>query len=128
MAMRSGLRRHKIGAQLGAAAGILVLALAAAAPASATHTHGTLDCGSAGVYETEPASEVWPQPFEAPGPWSGLFLLEGTTKVFKAFVIETPQWTLRRPASAVHDMLTCTLASSGPMFSEPWRLQGVLRP
>jgi hypothetical protein len=118
-------RRISLGAVAVAAA--LLLVLATAAPALATHTHGILDCGAAGTYHTEPASEVDPLPFEAPLPWSGLFLLEGTTTVFKAFVVVTPQWSFARPAGH-QQLVDCTLTSTGPMFSSPWQLRGVFRP
>jgi hypothetical protein len=71
-----------------------------------------------------------PPGFEAPGPWSGLFLLEGTTQVFRALTIEGSAVPLARPKSAKHPgtIITCTLTSSGPMFATPWTLTGVLIP
>jgi hypothetical protein len=106
-----------------------VLAVALAGPVGATHTEGTLDCGAAGVYEVEAGSAL-PPGFEAPGPWSGVFLLHGTTSVFKAFAIATPAWTIERtPATRYpRTLLTCTLSSSGPNFQSDWTLVGFLTP
>ena len=109
-----------------AVVGALALTLAVAGPAAATHTHGTLDCGTAGTFQVEPASEVEPLPFEAPGPGAGVFLIEGTTTVFKAYTIQTPQFSfVRAGASRGLTLITCTLTSTGPFFSSPWLLQGV---
>jgi hypothetical protein len=106
------------------------LALAmVATPAFANHTNGVLDCGSAGTYEVEAAS-IEPLDFEAPVPGSGLFLLDDTNAVFRAFSIETPRGTIVLPAVArnPHATIECTLASSGFNFEEPWVLHGMLIP
>lgn len=74
-------RRRTLGALVGASLVTVMLA----SPVAAHHTYGVLDCGSAGTYEVEAAS-IEPLPrFESPVPWSGLFLLEDTNRVFRAF-------------------------------------------
>ena len=117
-------RRQWIGALAGAS---LVLA-AMASPVAADHTLGVLDCGSAGTYDVEAAS-LQPLPkFEAPVPWSGLFLLEGGTRVFRAMSIRTPRWSIVLQAAERNPNATveCTLTSSGFNFEEPWILEGLL--
>ena len=113
-----------------AGASILVAAIllaVAAGGVSAAHTLGTLDCGDAGVFEVEGVKPAGP-PFDVPPPWSGIFLLEGTTTVFRAFSNShfgthmTPLDHARRP------FISCTLTSEGPMFETPWTLVGVLLP
>lgn len=101
-----------------------------AGPVAASHTYGVLDCGTAGTFDVEAAS-IQPLPsFEAPGPWSGLFLLEDTNRVLRAFSVVTPRWSIvleatnRNPAADV----SCTLTSSGLNFDEPWVLVGLLTP
>ena len=94
---------------------------------TATHTFGTLDCGSAGVYQVDGVKPAGP-PFDVPGPWTGVFLLEDTTRVFRAFAnshfgIEmTPVHMSPRP------FITCALTSVGPMFEQEWTLVGMLLP
>lgn len=119
-------RRQTLGALVGAS----VLAAIVVTPVAATHTNGVLDCGGAGTFEVQAAS-VQPLPkFEAPVPWSGLFLLEDTNRVYRALSIETPRWSIvleaasRNPRATVH----CTLTSSGLNFEEPWILAGFLTP
>jgi hypothetical protein len=100
------------------------------APVAADHTYGVLDCGSAGTFDVEAASfEPLPK-FEAPVPWSGLFLLEGTNQVYRAMSIETPRWSIVLAAAEKNPNATteCTLTSSGFNFEEPWNLEGVLIP
>lgn len=119
-------RSRAVSITLGAS---LALTLAAG-PAAANHTNGTLACGAAGTYEVQAAS-IQPLPmFEAPGPWSGLFQLEGTNRVFRAFYLETPRSLIVRPALASnpHATVECTLTSSGFNFEEPWVLVGFLTP
>ncbi|MDH3307782.1 MAG: hypothetical protein OEO77_09730 [Acidimicrobiia bacterium] len=102
----------------------LFLSLVNAAPAQADHVGATLDCDGDRTFVVDGRSDL-PAGFDAPGPWSGLFLLEGTTQVFKAFKIENwlPQtWAI--PAWQRHDLITCTLFVRGNM----WTLYGVLRP
>jgi hypothetical protein len=118
-------RSRTIALTLGASLGLAL----AAGPAAATHTDGVLDCGAAGTFEVQAASSA-PLDFEAPGPWSGLFLLEGTNRIFRAFYLETPRSLIVQPAldhnpSAV---VVCTLTSSGFNFEEPWVLVGFLTP
>jgi hypothetical protein len=120
------MRTRIIGALVGAS---LILAIAAA-PVAADHTYGVLDCGSAGTYAVEAAS-IEPLPkFEAPVPWSGLFLLEGTTRVFRAMSVETPRWSVvlkaaeRNPLSTVE----CELSSHGYNFEQDWVLEGFFTP
>ena len=116
---------HKSSRSRLAATGLgLALALSSG-PVSATHTFGTLDCGSAGIFEVEAGSAA-PADFEAPVPWSGLFLLEDTNQVFRALSIETPRSSIHLPA-ADHNpkaIVTCTLSSSGFNFETPWTLVG----
>ncbi|MEW5990514.1 MAG: hypothetical protein AB1736_04095 [Chloroflexota bacterium] len=119
-------RQRRIGALIG---GSLLLAISAS-PASAGHTFGVLDCGSAGTFEVEAAS-IEPLPmFEAPGPSSGLFLLEDSNRVFRAFFIETSRWTISLEAKDrnPNSLVACTLTSSGLNFEEPWLLEGLLTP
>jgi hypothetical protein len=100
------------------------------APVAASHTNGILNCGAAGTYEVRAAS-VEPLPkFEAPVPWSGLFLLEDTNRVFRAMSIETPRWSVILEAADRNPLATieCTLTSSGLNFEEPWILVGLLTP
>jgi hypothetical protein len=121
--------RTRLARTTGVAVTALALLLAAAAPAAATHTHGTLDCGSAGTWQVEPASEVDPLPFEAPGPNSGVFLVEDSTLLFKAYRIEAPHFAWERAGKARGlALVTCTLTSTGPMFSSAWLLEGVFVP
>lgn len=110
--------------------GILFALGLGVAPAAAEHTYGVLDCGAAGTFDVEAAS-IEPLPrFEAPVPWSGLFLLEGTNRVYRATSIETPRWSIvleaanRNPLSTIE----CTLTSSGFNFEQPWILEGLLTP
>jgi len=119
-------RSRVIAALIGAS---LILATTAA-PAAADHTDGVLDCGSAGTYEVEAAS-IEPLPkFEAPVPWSGLFLLEDTNRVFRALSIVTPRWSIVLEAANRNPLGTveCTLTSSGFNFETPWLLEGLLVP
>ena len=119
-------RRRFIGAVLGA---LLAVGLGTQ-PAVATHTLGVLDCGPAGTFDVEAAS-IEPLPrFEAPVPWSGLFLLEGTNRVFRALSIETPRWSTVLEAADRNPRATieCTLTSNGLNFEEPWILVGFLAP
>jgi hypothetical protein len=102
----------------------------AATPAAATHTDGVLDCGAAGAFHVEAAS-IQPLPkFEAPPPWAGLLRLEDTNRVFRAFSIETPRWTIVQSAvyRNPHATILCTLTSTGVNFEEPWVLVGMLVP
>ena len=106
----------------------LVLSLAIATPVQAGHTEGRLDCGDAGAWEVD-GSGLEHNGFGAPGPWSGLFLLEGTTQVFKAFSIAGFPYLLPAKAKYPKDLLTCTLTSEGIGFPDgSWELEGILRP
>jgi hypothetical protein len=101
----------------------------AAGPVGAYHTFGTLSCGADGEYDVDVAS-IEPflrsPHFDTPAPWSGAILLEGTTRVFYAFTIDTTTWDIsteaadRNPRAVVH----CTLNADGPNF--PWELTGLL--
>ena len=107
----------------------LALALAVG-PAAATHTDGILDCGAAGTFDVEAASTEPLPKFESPVPWSGLYLLEGTNRVFRAFYLATPRSLIVEPA-LYHNpnaLIECTLTSSGFNFEEPWVLVGMLVP
>lgn len=119
-------RKRAVAIVLGASLALGV----AAGPALATHSQGILECGAAGTYAVEAAS-IEPLPkFEAPGPWSGLFLLEDTNRVFRAFYLDTPRSLIVRPALEHngHAVVSCTLTSSGFNFEEPWVLTGFLTP
>ena len=123
---RAALERTEV-RRLATIAGViavgLFLSLASATPARAGHVGADLDCGGELQFVVDGRSV--PAGFEAPGPWSGLFLLEGTTQVFKAFRIEgwQPQpWVI--PARQPHDLITCTL----DVFGKTWTLSGVLGP
>jgi hypothetical protein len=101
-----------------------------AGPASADHTFGVLDCDAAGAFDVEAAS-IEPLPrFEAPVSWSGLFLLDGTNRVFRAFSVRTPRWAIVLEATDrnPHATVACTLTSSGFNFETPWVLQRMLVP
>jgi hypothetical protein len=119
--MRRHMSRLALAASLGAA-----LAFSASI-VNAAHTLGTLDCGSAGVFQVDGVKPAGP-PFDVPGPWSGIFLLEDTTQVFRAFsnshfgIDMVPASTSPRP------LITCTLTSEGPMFDPEWTLVGMLLP
>jgi hypothetical protein len=114
--------------RLAAVAAALLLLTAGAGAASAAHTFGTLDCGAAGSFEVDGRGPL-PAGFDAPGPWSGLFLLEGTTRVFRAVSIEGTAFPFARPAGAAPgSLISCTLTSAGSQFPAPWTLEGVLTP
>lgn len=121
------MRTRIISALVGAS---LVLATTAA-PVAADHTFGVLECGAAGTYEVEAAS-IEPLPkFESPVPWSGLFLLEGTNRVFRAMSVETPRWSIALKAAERNPLATvdCTLSSPGGYnFEEDWVLEGFFSP
>lgn len=118
------------GRSIGALIGASLISTIMASPVAADHTNGVLDCGSGGTYDVQAAS-IEPLPkFEAPGPWSGLFLLENTNRVYRALSIETPRWSIVFEAANrnPHATLECTLTSSGLNFEEPWILKGSLIP
>ena len=121
------MRRQRI---IGALVGASLITMTLASPVAADHTAGVLDCGTAGIYEVEAASlEPLPK-FEAPVPWSGLFLLEDTNRVYRALSIETPRWSIVLEAADrnPHATVECSLTSSGFNFEEPWILVGFLAP
>lgn len=93
--------------------------------AQANHTFGTLDCGSAGVFEVDGHLPLQ-SPIDRPVPWSGTFLLEGTTQVFHAYS-NSHFGIVKNPASR-DGLITCILTSDGPMFDPPWTLVGKLAP
>ena len=102
----------------------LFLSLANAAPARADHVGAKLNCDGELPFVVDGRSDL-PAGFDAPGPWSGLFLLEGTTQVFKAFKIENwPPQTWAIPSWQRHDLIECTLVVRG----NTWTLSGVLGP
>jgi hypothetical protein len=79
------------------------------------------------VYQVEGIKPAGP-PFDVPPPWSGIYLLEGTTKVFRTFA-NSHFGTRMTPADmAPLGLITCTLTSEGPMFATPWTLEGMLLP
>jgi len=115
---------------IAAPVGMLFALVLSVAPVAADHTNGVLDCNTAGTFEVKAAS-IEPLPkFEAPVPWSGLFLLEGTNRVYRALSIETPRWSIVLEAANKNPLATvdCTLTSSGINFEEPWILVGFLTP
>jgi len=93
----------------------------------AAHTFGTLDCGNAGTFEVD---GVLPRhsPIDRPVPWSGTFLLEGTTQVFHAYSNSHFGIDKNPATKSPHDLITCILTSEGPMFDPPWTLVGKLAP
>jgi hypothetical protein len=99
----------------------------AAGSVSATHTLGTLDCGAAGVFEVAGVKPAGP-PFDVPPPWSGIYLLEGTTQVFRAFSNSHFGTEMTPATKSPRPLITCTLTSEGPMFDPPWTLVGMLLP
>jgi hypothetical protein len=104
----------------------LAMALSAGA-VGATHTLGTLDCGNGLVFEVEGVEPAGP-PFDVPPPWSGIYLLEDTTQVFRAFSNSHFGTTMMPASKSPRPLLTCTLTSEGPMFDPPWTLVGMLVP
>jgi hypothetical protein len=107
--------------------GALLATALSAGTVSATHTIGTLDCGSAGSFQTD-GVELDGYPFGVPVPWSGIFLLEGTTKVFRAFSNSFIGTDMTPAVMSPRPMITCTLTSVGPAFEEEWTLVGMLLP
>ena len=93
----------------------------------AAHTLGTLDCGDGLVFAVEGVKPAGP-PFDVPTPWSGIFLLEGTTQVFRAFSNSHFGITMVPALKSPRPLLTCTLTSEGPMFDPAWTLEGMLLP
>jgi hypothetical protein len=106
-------------------AAVLVSLSLGAGVVSAAHTQGTLACGSAGTFAVDGRGPL-PTGIDAPVPWSGVFLLEGTTRVFHATSIEGQGFPYNRPAHGAYPgpVIGCTLTSSGPMFPTPWTLEG----
>jgi hypothetical protein len=93
----------------------------------AAHALGTLDCGTAGVFQVEGVEPAGP-PFDVPPPWAGIFLLDGTTQVFRAFSNSHFGTTMTPASKSPRPLITCTLTSEGPMFDPPWTLVGMLLP
>lgn len=106
----------------------LMLAFASVATAQAGHSDGVLECPGEPTYEVDghgPAGFA----IGSPGPWSGLFQLEGTTRVFKAFAITGQGFPYPSEARYPMDTIVCTLTSAGPGFPIGyWTLTGVFRP
>ncbi len=96
-------------------------------PVGAAHTVGTLDCGNGLVFEVEGVEPAGPS-FDVPPPWSGIFLLEGTTQVFVAFSNSHFGTTMVPASKSPRPFLTCTLTSVGSMFDPEWTLVGMLLP
>lgn len=120
--------RARPGGRLAAMLAVTGVAIAlTAGPVSATHTYGTLDCGTAGTFEVQAAS-IRPPGFEAPKPFGGLFLLEDTTRVFRAFTISTNFWDVSFGGGSDHPgpLVSCKLSAIGANF--PWLMVGVLTP
>lgn len=122
------MRIHRLWGRLAASVGAAAISLALSAGViHAAHTLGTLDCGDAGVYQVEGIKPAGP-PFDVPPPWSGIYLLEGTTKVFRAFANSHFNTRMTPADKAPVALITCTLTSEGPMFATPWTLEGMLVP
>ena len=121
---RRGARRWRIA--LVATAVTFAMALSPGV-VGAAHTLGTLDCGNGLVFEVEGVKPAGP-PFDVPPPWSGIFLLEGTTQVFRAFSNSHFGTTMVPASKSPRPLLTCTLTSEGPMFDPEWTLVGMLLP
>ena len=119
-------RSQNISVILGAS---LALTLAIG-PAAANHTDGVLDCGAAGTFHVEAASTQPLPKFESPVPFSGLFLLEGMNRLFRAFYLATPRSLIIEPALSHNPnaLIECTFTSAGFNFEEPWVLVGMLVP
>lgn len=106
----------------------LLLAAASAGTVQAGHVGGLLVCGDV-TYEVDGTGVPG-----SPVPWSGLFLLEGTTTVFRALSIDGQGFPFSRPSAAKFpgDVIECKLWSAGFGFpDEPnnyWTLTGVLTP
>lgn len=105
----------------------------AAGPASAYHTLHVLDCGAAGSYKVETASLMPLEragKFDTPAPWSGVLLLEDTTRVFKAFSVVTPRWSVYMPAveHLPGDVISCTLSEPEGYPNFPWLVTGFFVP
>jgi hypothetical protein len=118
------MRRWRIAATAGA---VTVAMAASAGGVGATHTLGTLDCGTAGVFQVEGVKPVGP-PFDVPPPWSGIYLLEGTTQVFRSFSNSHFGTSMTPASKSPRPLITCTLTSEGPMFDPAWTLVGMLLP
>ena len=118
------MRRWRAAAIVGAT----TLAMAASAGGvGAAHTLGTLDCGTAGVFEVEGVKPAGP-PFDVPPPWSGIFLLEGTTQVFRSFSNSHFDTAMKPATISSRPLVTCIVTSEGPMFDPPWTVVGMLLP
>lgn len=117
-------RAHRV---LGSLAALSLAMAFSAGTVSASHTLGTLDCGSAGVFQVDGVKPAGP-PFDVPGPWSGIFLLEGTTQVFRAFSNSHFGTEMTPVHKSPRSLITCTLSSVGPMFDPEWTLMGMLLP
>jgi hypothetical protein len=127
---RRAARRPRI---RGLAIGLgLLLAAASAGTVQAGHVAASLVCGSE-TYEVD-GTQPLPAGFEAPVPWSGLFLLEGTTTVFRALSIERQGFPFSRPKADKFpgDVIECKLWSEGFGFPEEpnnyWAMTGVFIP
>ena len=87
-------------------------------PVGAAHTVGTLDCGNGLVFEVEGIATAGP-PFDVPPPWSGIFLLAGTTQVFPRLLQlalrhdDGPRQQVTAPTVDVHSHLCGTYVRSG---------------
>jgi hypothetical protein len=119
------MRRHL--SRIAVAATLATTLALSASIASAAHTLGTLDCGTAGVFEVDGVKPVGP-PFDVPVPWSGILLLEDTTRVFRAFSNSHFGIEMVPASKSPRPLITCTLTSEGPMFDPAWTLIGMLVP
>jgi hypothetical protein len=107
---------------------LTIATLSSAGGVRSAHTLGTVDCGPAGVFEVAGHLPVGGAPIDRPSPWSGIFLLDGTTTVFRALSnshFETEQTPATR---SPRSLVTCTLHSVGRMFDPEWTLVGMLLP
>lgn len=67
-------------------------------------------------------------PFGVPTPWSGIFLLEDTTQVFRAFSNDQFGIAMKPATLSARPLITCTLTSTGMGIRPNWELRGMLLP
>jgi hypothetical protein len=123
-----GSHRRRAGRAVSVAVGLVALFAFNVSGVFANHVSGELDCGAHGIYLID--GVALPTGLDAPNRISGLFLLEDSTSVFRAFTIDAYHfdWALPSASRFVGSMIECTLSSSGPFFVEPWLMTGVLLP
>lgn len=93
----------------------------------ASHTLGTLNCGQAGTFKVDGVKPAGP-PFDVPPPWSGIYLLEDTTQVFRAFSNDHFEIAMKPATLTARPLIRCELTSTGFGGPWPWVLHGMLLP